>query len=307
MQTLRAIQSSREILTTRTSTNIFLDEDEDHSALRFVNANPDSSLCTIAGIEGSFSRRLGAQLAIGADMMTVGSLADGCLERELATQAQALKGSTPKVVRFGRGSKFIDFRLPCGSAIDILIDPQPDRVAIARVVSSLEDRKTANLDLALAQGHTYLRRTYDPSLQLLICGAGPEVDWLARLAKSYGLSCTTARPGNGLALGSAPVGLKADSWTAIVLLFHDHEWEGPILQWALSTSALFIGAIGGMRSRERRKAELLHRGCSLTDIERIQNPVGLIGNARDARVLGLSILSQVIECYECARTPSSLL
>ena len=41
--------------------------------------------------------------------------------------------------------------------------------------------------------------------------------------------------GGALSLGRAPQGIAVDAWTAIVLLFHDHEWEQAILQWALST------------------------------------------------------------------------
>jgi xanthine dehydrogenase accessory factor len=50
--------------------------EEDQAALRFAAAH-GTALCTIVGFDGSFSRRLGAQLAIQFDGRTVGSLADG--------------------------------------------------------------------------------------------------------------------------------------------------------------------------------------------------------------------------------------
>ena len=67
-------------------------------------------LCTIIGIEGSFSRRVGAQLAVHKDGTITGSLADGCLEKQLASEIAAAEG--PVVKRFGTGSELIDFRLP---------------------------------------------------------------------------------------------------------------------------------------------------------------------------------------------------
>ena len=95
---------------------------EDHEALAAATAS-GTGLCSIVNIEGSFSRRLGAQLAVHADGSVTGSLADGCLERELA--AEVARGGEPRVIRYGAGSPKIDFRLPCGGGLDILIDPAP--------------------------------------------------------------------------------------------------------------------------------------------------------------------------------------
>ena len=56
--------------------------DDDSEAL-FACATHGGALCTVVGIDGSWSRRLGAQLAILPDGTMRGSLADGCLERAL--------------------------------------------------------------------------------------------------------------------------------------------------------------------------------------------------------------------------------
>ena len=68
---------------------LHLSADEDHAAL-VAACEPGVGLCTIVGIEGSFSRRLGAQLAVLPDGTTVGSLSDGCLEAQLATDMLSL-------------------------------------------------------------------------------------------------------------------------------------------------------------------------------------------------------------------------
>jgi xanthine dehydrogenase accessory factor len=89
----------------------------DHDALRYAAAQ-EAALCTIVTIEGSFSRRIGAQLAVGRDGTTAGDMADNCLDAELANQARiAFAEGTPRVLRYGEGSPFIDFRLPCGSGL----------------------------------------------------------------------------------------------------------------------------------------------------------------------------------------------
>jgi xanthine dehydrogenase accessory factor len=274
--------------------------DDDHAALRFAAAN-EASLCTIVGIEGSFSRRVGAQIAVASDGTVAGSLADGCLERELASQCElARRENAPRLLRYGRGSPFIDFRLPCGSGLDIVADPNPDRAALIRVVEMLEARGPARLALPVKRPGLMRERHYLPELRLMLLGSGPEVTALAQLAAAFGLSPEVAAPGRELALGMPPA-LAADSWTAIILLSHDHEWERDVLGWALDSPALFIGALGGRVARENRCAWLEQLGFDEQAIARVRSPVGLIPHARDARVLALSVLAEVVAAYETFR------
>ena len=276
---------------------------DDLAAISLVAHQPGTALCTIINIDGSFSRRVGAQLAIAADGRIAGSLTDGCLERELASQARHLAASGPQVLRFGKGSPFIDFRLPCGSGLDILIDPRPDRAAAQAVLTQLDQRRAASMTLPGTDDRGALERVYLPPLQLSVFGRGPERDWLAHLAASAGLRCEVIGPERGLNLGVAPSNATPDRWTAIVLLFHDHEWEAPILDWALRSPACYIGAIGGEGSRKKRIEQMRARGWSDAELVRVRSPIGLIPRTRDAMTLALSILAEVVGCYEELRQP----
>ena len=64
----------------------------DHDAL-FLAAEGDAALCTIVGIDGSFSRRVGAQLAVARDGRVAGDLADNCLNAELAKHGQYMESN----------------------------------------------------------------------------------------------------------------------------------------------------------------------------------------------------------------------
>ncbi|NTZ43102.1 XdhC family protein [Altererythrobacter sp. SALINAS58] len=275
---------------------------DDHAALRAA-CEDGAGLCTIVGIEGSFSRRLGAQLAITAQGDVVGSLSDGCLEQELVTRmARARADGQPAVQLYGSGSDIIDFRLPCGSGLDILIDPTPDRAELRQAVALLEARQGATLRLPVPRAGLLDRRHYMPSPRLLIFGHGPEVDALVTLAAASDIDCISFRkddPASGLSLGRTPTNLSADAQTAIILLFHDHEWELPILEWAVATPAHYIGAQGGADAREARRTGLERAGLSSDQIARVRSPIGLIPKARDPQVLALSVLADVIADYEC--------
>lgn len=276
--------------------------DDDQAALRFAAANR-VALCTIVGIDGSFSRRLGAQLAIGGQGKTiVGSLADGCLEHELARQAEEAFGvGQPRLLRYGRGSPFVDFRFPCGSGLDVIVDPGPDQAALVKAVAMLDGREAATLTMPIEHRNSLIDRSYIPALRLLIFGAGPEAEALAQFAAGFGCTTEIVGPGEGLSLGQAPTHLCTDPWTAIVLLFHDHEWEDALLDWALGTPAFYIGSLGGRVARDGRREVLAHKGHSAPQIARIRSPIGLIPRARDAATLALSVLAEVVAEYEVLR------
>jgi xanthine dehydrogenase accessory factor len=252
----------------------------------------DVGLCTIVGIEGSFSRRLGAQLAVHPDGTITGSLADGCLERQLASEIAA--ATVPVVKRFGSGSELIDFRLPCGSGLDVLIDPAPDRAACRAAAEHLDAREAAGLVLPSEALH---ERCYIPALRLQLFGEGPELGALASLAAAAGVACDIQGK-DALGLGRPPVGLSADRWTAVVLLFHDHEWEQALLEWALATPAFYIGAQGGFEARNNRLEQLARRGVREETRRRIRSPIGVLAHSREPMALALSVLAEIVGEYE---------
>jgi xanthine dehydrogenase accessory factor len=264
---------------------------DDRSALRAA-CEPEVGLCTIVGIEGSFSRRLGAQLAVHPDGTITGSLADGCLEKQLASEVAA--AGAPVVKRFGAGSELIDFRLPCGSGLDVLIDPEPDRALCRAAVERLDGREEAGLVLP-ATGLPM--RRYIPALRLQLFGEGPELEALVALAGSAGIE-VIAHGKDALSLGRRPAELAADRWTAVVLLFHDHEWEQPILEWALDTPAFHIGAQGGFEARRARLERLAERRVPSDQLGRIRSPIGVITHSREPGVLALSVLAEIVGEYE---------
>ncbi len=139
-------------------------------------------------------------------------------------------------------------------------------------------------------------------MRTLLFGEGPEYSAFAALSAGMGADVVGhARAGagtSGLALGQVPVGVAADPWTAILLLFHDHEWERALLSWAVTTPAFFIGAQGGGPAREERIALLRSSGFTEGQIARVRSPIGLIASARDPEVLALSVLAEIVGAYE---------
>ena len=88
-----------------------------------------------------------------------------------------------------------------------------------------------------------------------------------------------------------------DAWTAFALLFHDADWEAPLLMDAFNGDAFYIGAVGSRRAHEARLLALRNAGCSQEDMVRIHAPIGLLHGMRDASSLAISTLAEIIQGF----------
>jgi len=290
-----------------------------------VGAPEAGVLAVIAGVEGPSYRPVGAMMAVlpgDPDPIRVGTLSSGCVERDIALQAMKAKAAgRPALVRYGRGSPFVDIQLPCGGGLDIALIPDPDRRVLARLQTAEAARHPLALSVDLASGAVALAdmaataREGDrlviarpPETRFLIFGKGPEAAAFAALAQATGFPAVLLSPDpetleapaqSGLATRVLPVArfpgdLAPDSWTAVVLFFHDHDWEPPILAEALATPAFYVGAQGSRRSAEMRAMALRAMGVSDERLDRLRGPIGLVPSARDARTLAVSVMAEVL-------------
>ena len=259
-----------------------------------------AALALITGVEGPSYRPLGAGMVVSEIGESWGSLSSGCIERDVVIHARAaLADGQVRALSYGAGSPFRDLVLPCGGGVDILILPAPDRTALAQAQASLQARRPALLRLGP------LMLDLQPQLRVLAFGKGPELRLFSALAAVAGYPVESFSPDAetlaGLAQGQVltskdwPEGLKADARTAVTLFFHDHDWEPRLLQAALASPALYVGAQGSLRAHQARCAELAALGVPDQATARLAAPFGLIPSVRDPRTLAASVLAQVLE------------
>ena len=285
-----------------------------------------TALIALTAVDGGAARGVGTLMGVSEAGGWCGSLSGGCTEAAIAGEARRVIASgKAEALRIGAGSPLIDIRLPCGSGIDLLILPQPDEAAIAGAIASLAARQPALLaaetDGALVlhaaasdartawhDGIFHLR--LDPPLRMIIAGHGEEVEALARQARAWGAVVEVITPDERLAsqpgatplkTPTSPVLLDLDPWTALVLLFHDHDWEVPLLARALPQDSLWIGAMGSRTTHARRLVTLADAGVPAELSSRIHGPIGLIPSARDPETLALSVLAEVVAAYGARR------
>jgi xanthine dehydrogenase accessory factor len=137
-------------------------------------------------------------------------------------------------------------------------------------------------------------RCYRPRPRLLLLGRSIELRQTASIAKQAGFDVDASEEWREGEIEAKSI----DQDTAVALLFHDIEQEGPALRRALNSQPFYIGALGSSRTHKRRTEKLQTLGYSQDDIKRIKAPIGLFGNARDANTLALSVLADIAAAGE---------
>ena len=87
--------------------------------------------------------------------------------------------------------------------------------------------------------------------------------------------------------------LGVDRYTAVVALTHDPKIDDPALEYALSSEAFYIGALGSRKTHARRIERLTGRGFDDAQLSRIAAPVGLDIGAKSPAEIAVSILAQL--------------
>jgi len=280
------------------------------------------ALVTLVGVEGNAPRAEGAQMAVSETGQWSGYISGGCLEAAIALEAvAAIEARKPRLLRYGKGSPYLDIRLPCGSGLDVFIQPMRDAALIEDMSERLERREPFVLRVDLVTGACQLQalagaplgsrregssflRGYEPALRCLIIGSSPIAVALAELAACSGFEAEFHATDPEI-MPQLPVSVKvqtlkprlsfaADRWTAAILAFHDHDQEFPFFSSLLPSPCFFIGAIGSKNAHAVRQAVLAEAGYSEAEVARINSPAGLLTGLKTAPCVALSILMQIV-------------
>jgi xanthine dehydrogenase accessory factor len=289
-----------------------------------------AALVTLTDVIGRSSRASGTQMAVTETGAYAGSFSGGCVEAAVVGEAKRVIASgIAETLRLGHGSPLIDIKLPCGGGIDLLLAPAP-QVAIVEEASRLLDRRIP-ITLSITRNGVFFMRpnhekdrvgwngeifrvVHHPDLRLVIVGHGEETRALAAIATAYSASVTVLTPDTVLKNKLLEMGIDArplkkpgysdelqtDRYTAVVFLFHDHDWEQALLEQALSQDAFLIGAMGSRTTHRIRVESLRQRGVSRADTDRLIGPIGLVPATRDPEMLALSALAQIASLYDAA-------
>ena len=318
-----------------THTSFAMNADHPAGVLRALVARQAAgercALIVVTGTEGGAVRADGALMLVPLQSAPAGYISNGCVDADVAVHARrALQANAPARLRYGKGSPFIDIRLPCSGAIDLAVLPDPEPSVMAAAEGALKQRREIALAFDVATGGVEIgdagsaragwsggvfAAVYRPRLAIRIAGRGPEALALARLAVASGMEVAVQSPDEDVlaaarALGveeavpltapSAPPPVHDDPWTAFVMMFHDRDWEEGLLRQALEGDAFYIGALGSRRTQASRLEMLAAAGVGEAALGRIRGPIGLVPSQRDASTLAISTLAEIIAAGQAA-------
>lgn len=284
-------------------------------------------LATLVGVEGGSPRPVGAQMAICEDGRYHGYLSGGCLEQTVILEAQAaIADQRNRLVRYGKGSPYFDVRLPCGSGLDIYFDTNLNSALIDEILAHHARRQPFEVETNLDTGKSCVvapgcgtpghgerqdglfRRAYLPRLRMLLLGSGPAVAAIHYLASAIGMQVVTwvgdeatrrelDRRSICYARDIDPaisIRASADSFTAAVIAFHDHDREPEILATLLARDCFYVGVLGSTKVHELRLERLRQLGVSQSKLSGIKAPIGAIAGAKSNATLATGVLAEVL-------------
>ena len=271
--------------------------DRAEDVLRYCAGHADAALVVLRDVTGGTLRAKGAMMAVTKGQVA-GYISNGCIDADVIARA---RGGQSGTFIYGEGSPYRDISLPCGGRLEITIIQKPDMATVQTALAGLERRELTQLNL----GNFSI--SLSPRISLRIAGRGEACLALADYAKLSGFEVRVQSPDENilpnvqhLKRPDEPPEADDDTRTAVVCLFHDHDWEAALLQQALAGPAFYIGAMGSVRTHEIRCETLSKLGVSQADIARIHAPIGLIASQRDARLLAISILAEIIQTAQKA-------
>ncbi len=279
-----------------------------------------TALVTLLHIDGSSPRPQGSQLGIADNGQSVGMITGGCAEKAVIAEAlQCIENAENKIVRYGVGSPYLDVVLPCGSGIDLFIETrnsaqlirgaharqqrrEPFWMAIDRsaLSSRLLDTPESTLEMEIVN-------CYEPDYRLVVFGEGSNLISFCTLAQAGGFAISAYSPdqesidillqkeidGHRIHRQSEFKSLVIDRFTAIITLFHEHEWESDILHAALNSDADYIGALGSRATHSGRLQTLGAMPATRRSSDCIHGPIGLDIGATNPNEIAVSVLAEI--------------
>ena len=287
-------------------------------------------LVTVVATIGSSPRPVGSLVAFRADGSQVGSVSGGCVEEDLIARLLAGEFNGPQVYLTDYGVSAEDnekWGLPCGGRLKLAIQQlhTKDLGWVKDAHHAMTSRQTLNRRVALESGETQispaeqftpleksgdtLTHCLGPRHRLLLVGAGQLAANLSTLALAmdYEVLLADSRewaldqwqgPEVGKILGLPDDVVRehaADEHCAVITLSHDPRVDDMALMEALDSACWYVGALGSVRTTEKRLQRLSQLGLSDDALGRLHAPVGVSIGSKTTMEIAVSIMAQLTQ------------
>ena len=287
-------------------------------------------LVTVVATIGSSPRPVGSLVAFRADGSQVGSVSGGCVEEDLIARLLAGEFNGPQIYLTDYGVSAEDnekWGLPCGGRLELAIQQldTKDLDWVQDAHHAMSTRQTLRRSVALESGETQISpaeqftplekssdrliHCFGPRHRLLLVGAGQLAAHLSTLALAmdYEVLLADSRewaldqwqgPEVEKILGLPDDVVRehaADEHCAVITLSHDPRVDDMALMEALDSACWYVGALGSVRTTEKRLQRLSQLGLSSDSLARLHAPVGLSIGSKTTMEIAVSIMAQLTQ------------
>ena len=287
-------------------------------------------LVTVVATIGSSPRPVGSLVAFRADGSQVGSVSGGCVEEDLIARLLAGEFNGPQIYLTDYGVSAEDnekWGLPCGGRLELAIQQldTKDLDWVKDAHHAMSTRRTLSRSVSLESGETQISpaeqfapleksgdtliHCFGPRHRLLLVGAGQLAANLSTLALAmdYEVLLADSRewaldqwqgPDVEKILGLPDDVVRehaADEHCAVITLSHDPRVDDMALMEALDSACWYVGALGSVRTTEKRIQRLCQLGLSNDALARLHAPVGLSIGSKTTMEIAVSIMAQLTQ------------
>ena len=252
------------------------------------------------------------------------------MEEDLIARLLAGEFSGPQVYLTEYGVSAEDnekWGLPCGGRLELAIQQLDDKDLqwITEANAAVAARRPIIRTVALASGETRISPTsqfatleqtadalthcFGPRHRLLLVGAGQLAASLSTLALAMDYEVVLADSREwALDQWQGPevekiLGLPddvvrehaADEHCAVITLSHDPRVDDMALMEALDSACWYVGALGSVRTTEKRLQRLAQLGLSDDALAKLHAPVGIAIGSKTAMEIAVSIMAQLTQ------------
>ena len=300
------------------------------SLLEAITQREQPWLVTVTGTIGSSPRPVGSLVVFRADGSQVGSVSGGCVEEDLIERllAGVFNGPAVHFTEYGVSAEDNEkWGLPCGGRLELAIQQLNDKDTdwVTRAQQAMAERRTVlrRVDcmsgesllgptdrfVSLEKTEEHLSHCFGPRQRLLLVGAGQLAAHLATLAMAmdYEVLLTDSRewaldqwqgPDIEKILGLPDDVVRehgSDGHCAVITLSHDPRVDDMALMEALESDAWYVGALGSVRTTEKRVERLLKLGLKEHALARLHAPVGLSIGSKTTMEIAVSVMAQLTQ------------
>jgi xanthine dehydrogenase accessory factor len=250
--------------------------------VRMRRAGQRGALATIVHTNGSIPSYESSRMLVREDGSIAGTVGGGCVEAEVwAAAKEAIKSEAPRKMVFNLNNEAgYDSGLICGGTLEIFVEPILPQCTLYLFggghVSTAVARVAHLAGFAIGvvdDRETFANAERFPMASQIFC--------------SYEEAFEKIHP---------------DASTFLVIVTRGHKDDMRVLEWAVETSARYIGMIGSKRKVLSVYKALENQGKSLEKFERVHAPVGLEIGALTPEEIAVSIVAELIAVRRNAKS-----